>query len=117
MTSHEYLEAYRRFSSLAEQHFSNGDHRAGAEMLYGAVIQIIIAIAINRREPFREHQHRRQTIRALAQELDSPAIAEDFGKAQRLHVHFYLNDLNSADLSDSVNVTHTLINRLLPLSA
>lgn len=40
-----------------------------------------------------------------------------FGEAQRLHVHFYLNDLHGADFANAVAATQSLIDRLLPLSA
>ena len=116
MTIDECIEAYRRFSILSERHFANGDDRAGSEMLYGALTQIIIAIAIRRGDSFREHQHRRHTIRILARELGEQTIVDDFGKAQRLHVHFFLNDLHGVDFTNAINATRSLIHRLLPLA-
>ena len=44
------------------------------------------------------------------------AIA-DFSEAQRLHAHFYHNDMSPELLSIAVAQTHGLINRLLPLTA
>ncbi len=117
MTATECIDAYRRFSVLAEQHFSQGDDRAGAEMLYGALTQIIIAIALGRRAEFREHQHRRRVVRALTTELNDSGIGKAFAAAQRLHVHFYLNNLAGDDLVEDISDTHTLINRLLPLTS
>lgn len=102
---------------MAERLFGEGDDRAGAEMLYGALSQIIIAIAVLRGEDFREHQHRRHVIRTLSRELRSQSLVDDFGKAQRLHVHFYLNDLHGPDFGNAVAATHSLVNRLLPLAA
>ena len=88
MNAEEYIQAYHRFADLAERLFGEGDDRAGVEMLYGALTQIIIAVAIRRGDPFREHQHRRHTIRTLSSELNEMKVQDDFGKAQRLHVPF-----------------------------
>ena len=117
MTAEDYIQAYRRFADLSERLFGEGDDRAGAEMLYGALSQIIIAIAVLRGEAFREHRHRRHIIRTLSGELSAPSLVDDFGEAQRLHVHFYLNDLHDADFINAVAATHSLINRLLPLAS
>ena len=117
MTAEEYIQAYHRFAELAQRLFGEDDDRAAAEMLYGALSQIIIAIAILRGEAFREHQHRRHIIRTLSSELSAPSLVDDFGEAQRLHVHFYLNDLHGADFANAVAATQSLIDRLLPLSA
>ena len=117
MTAEEYIQAYHRFADLAERLFGEGDDRAAAEMLYGALTQIIIAVAIRRGDPFREHQHRRHTIRTLSSELNEMKVQDDFGKAQRLHVHFYLNDLADPDFANAVIAARALIVRLLPLTA
>ncbi len=89
----------------------------GAEMLWGAVTQIVIAIAMNRQEPIQDHQHRRATVRNLVRELGEDSIRRDFSEAQRLHAHFYHNDMPTELLSSAVAKTHALIDRLLPLSA
>ena len=117
MTIDECLQAYRRFSALAERLFGEGDERAGSEMLYGALTQVIIAIAIQRGAQYAEHQHRRHIVRNLATELNDPTIGRNFAAAQRLHVHFYLNNRETAKLNEDIDSTRTLINRLLPLAA
>ena len=117
MTSEERIQQSAVFIALANELFDAGNNMAGAEMLYGALTQVIIAIAMRRREHYREHQHRRHLIRRLTAELDDPDITDAFGTAQRLHVHFYLNDLTDDCFQAAVVVTHGLINRLLPLAA
>ena len=117
MTIAECLQAYRRFSALSERLFGEGDERAGCEMLYGALTQVIIAIAIQRGAQYAEHQHRRRVMRDLATELNDPAVSRSFAAAQRLHVHFYLNNRETAKLSEDIDTTRALINRLLPLAA
>ena len=117
MTSEECIQQSVGFIALANELLDAGNNMAGAEMLYGALTQVIIAIAMRRREHYREHQHRRHLIRRLATELDDPDITDAFGTAQRLHVHFYLNDLTHGCFHAAVVITRTLINRLLPLAA
>ena len=117
MTPENRIQQYNAFADLADELLDNGNHMAGVEMLYGALTQVIIAIAMRRRQLFREHQHRRHLIRALAVELNDPDITDAFGAAQRLHVHFYLNHLTDNYLMSSISTTRGLISRLLPLSA
>ena len=117
MNPEEYVQAYREFVALAEELFAAGRSRAGGEMLFGALSQVIIAIAIQRPAPFREHQHRRRIIRELAGDCNDPTMVTDFGFAQRLHVHFYLNNMDDADFDAAVAATRALIGRLLPLAA
>ena len=88
MTAEERIRQYGVFLALANEHLDAGNNMAGAEMLYGALTQVIIAIAVRRQERYREHQHRRHLMRRLATELDNPDITDAFGTAQRLHVHF-----------------------------
>ena len=117
MTIAECLQASTEFSILAEQHFNNGNPRVGAELLWGALSQVVIAIAIQRGQRYKEHQHRRHVMRQIIAELNDPAIVEDYKDANRLHVHFYLNDLTDVKVRDAADTTRALINRLLPLAA
>ncbi len=117
MTTAECLRASTEFSILAEQHFNNGNSRAGAELLWGALSQVIIAIALQRGQRYQEHQHRRHVMRQIIAELNDPAIVEDYKDANRLHVYFYLNNLTDIKVRDAADTTRSLINRLLPLAA
>ena len=117
MTAEERIRQYGVFLALANEHLDAGNNMAGAEMLYGALTQVIIAIAVRRQERYREHQHRRHLMRRLATELDNPDITDAFGTAQRLHVHFYLNDLTDDCFQAAVATTRALISRRRPLTA
>ena len=117
MTPEERIRAAREFVSLADQFFGAGNSMVGAEMLWGAVTQIVIVIAIDRKEAIQDHQHRRSTVRNLAIEMNDESIRRDFAEAQRLHVHFYHNDMAPELLGSAVAKTRALINRLLPLAA
>ena len=117
MTSAERLRTSTELSLLAEQHFVNGDDMAGAELLWGALSQVIIAIAMQRGQRYQEHQHRRHVMRQIISELNDPAIVEDYKDANRLHVHFYLDNMTDVQVRDAADTTHALINRLLPLTA
>jgi len=117
MTAEERIQQYGVFIALANELFDAGSNMAGAEMLYGALTQVIIAIAVLRQERYREHQHRRHLMRRLTTELNDPDITDAFGTSQRLHVHFYLNDLTDDCFQAAVATTRGLINRLLPLAS
>ena len=117
MTPAERLRTSTELSLLAEQHFVDGNEIAGAELLWGALSQVIIAIAMQRGQQYQEHQHRRHVMRRIIAELNDPVIVEDYKDANRLHVHFYLNNLTDVQVRDAADTTRDLINRLLPLSA
>ena len=117
MTAEGFIRASAELTALAGPLLNTGHTRAGGEMLYGALSQVIIAVAIRRGAPFREHQHRRRLIRTLARELDDPDIADAFRFAQRMHVHFYLVNMPDDRLADAITATRRLTGRLLPLAA
>lgn len=117
MTAEERVRAAQEFIAIADQFFGAGNSMVGAEMLWGAVTQIVIVIAMERQEPIQDHQHRRATVRNLARESGDESIRRDFSEAQRLHAHFYHNDMPPELLSSAVGQTRNLINRLLPLAA
>ena len=117
MTSAERLRTPTRLYLLAEQHFANRDDMAGAGLLWGALSQVIIAIAMQRGQRYQEHQHRRHVMRQIIAELSDPVIVEDYKDANRLHVHFYLNNMSVIQVRDAADTTRGLINRLLPLAA
>ncbi len=117
MTSTERLRTSTELSLLAEQHFINDDDMAGAELLWGAFSQVIIAIAMQRGQRYQEHQHRRHVMRQIIVEIDDPVIVEDYKDANRLHVHFYLNNMTDVQVRDAADTTRALINRPLPLAA
>lgn len=117
MTPQDRIQQCNTFAELADRLLESGEHMAGAEMLYGALTQVIIAIAVSRQAHYREHQHRRHLMRRLADELNDPDITDAFGTAQKLHVHFYLNHLTEDRRNAAIATTYGLINRLLPLSA
>ena len=56
-------------------------------------------------------------MRQIVAELDDPIIVEDYEDANRLRVHFYLNNMTDVQVRDAADITHDLINRLLPLTA
>ena len=86
-------------------------------MLWGALSQVIIAIAMQHVQRYQEHQHRRHVMRRIIAEFDDPVIVEDYKDANRLHVHFYLNNLTDLQVRDAADTTRDLITRLLPVSA
>ncbi len=115
MIAEERIRASGDFSALAGQLFAAGNAMAGAEMLYGALTQVIIALAMVRGEPFQDHQHRRHVIRQLVAELNDHTIRRDFSEANRLHVYFYHRNMTPQRLADAAEATRELTNRLLSM--
>ena len=116
MTAEGRINTAREFIALADQFCGAGNSMVGAEMLWGSVTQIVVVIAMRRQEPIQDHQHRRATVRNLASKSGDESIRRDFSEAQRLHAHFYHNDMPPELLISAVAQTRNLINRLLPLT-
>lgn len=68
-------------------------------------------------EQIQEVRNRRHVMRQIIAEINDPVIVEDYKDANRLNVHFYLNNMTDVQVRDAADTTGAFINRLLPLAA
>ena len=92
-TVEECVEQALVFLAQSEAEFEAGDTRQGAEKLYGAACQVVMAAAKQRGWAFRSHRDNKNTATRLAQEYGDLSLSLGFTAAERFHIHFYHGDM------------------------
>ena len=92
------------------------DYVQASEKLWGAVAQIIKAIALNRDRRLRSHTAINAYIVQLAKELNDVSILDAFSIANSLHQNFYENWLAPETVIQNAKTIERLINKLNPLA-
>ena len=77
------------FLAQAEAEFAVGDTRQGAEKLYGAAVQALIAASIQRGWDYHSHRANKNAARELAKEYEDSFLSAGFTVAERFHIHFH----------------------------
>lgn len=121
MNEEEHLEVARRLTDLADWLYQDGDDVAAAEMLWGAVNRIIIAIALRHRLTTRGRQPRRGQVvhHLIVNHIAGRQAAMDFqgglSAPRELHGHFYNSHLGPDELAERVADAKSFIADLLNL--
>ncbi len=92
------------------------DYVQASEKLWGAVAQIIKAIALNRGKRLRSHTAINTYIVQLSKELNDASILDAFSIANSLHQNFYENWLAPETVVQNAITIERLINKLHPLA-
>ncbi len=92
-TIQEYVAQALEFLSQSEAEFAAGDTRQGAEKLYGAACQVVMAAAKQRGWGYRSHRDNKNTAIRLADEYGDLSLSLGFAAAERFHVHFFHGDM------------------------
>ena len=86
------------FVAQSEAEFEAGDTRQGAEKLYGAACQVVMAAAKQRGWAFRSHRDNKNTATRLADEYDDRSLSLGFIAAERFHIHFFHGDMEDYEI-------------------
>ena len=86
------------FLAQSEAEFAAGDTRQGAEKLYGAACQVVMAAAKQRGWAFRSHRDNKNTATRLADEYDDRSLSLGFIAAERFHIHFFHGDMEDYEI-------------------
>ncbi len=89
------------FLAQSEAEFAAGDTRQGAEKLYGAACQVVIAAAKQRGWSYRSHRATQNAATRLADEYDDPLLTNGFTAAERFHIHFFHGDMEDYEIDSS----------------
>ena len=92
-TVEECVEQALAFLAQSEAEFEAGDTRQGAEKLYGAACQVVIAAAKQRGWAFRSHRDNKNTAIRLAQEYGDRSLSLGFTVADRFRIHSHYGDM------------------------
>ena len=103
------------FLAQSDAEFASGDTRQGAEKLYGAVSQVVIAAAKQRGWKHRSHRANKNTVTRLSDEYDDPFIAAGFNTAERFHVHFFHENLEDYEIAADRPTARRYVERMTAL--
>ncbi len=111
---HVYLNG--KYLQDAKALLDKQDYVQASEKLWGAVAQIIKAIALNRGKRLRTHTAINTYIVQLAKELNDASLLDAFSIANSLHQNFYENWLAPETVIQNAKTIERLINKLRPLA-
>ena len=103
------------FLAQSDEEFALGDTRQGAEKLYGAVSQVVIAAAKQRGWDHRSHRANKNAVTRLYEEYDDPLIAAGFLAAEKFHVHFFHGNLEDYEIAADRPVARRYVERMTEL--
>ncbi len=84
-----YFKQSEKYLSNADFFISKGEFRKASEMLWGAVTQLLKAIASIKGFKIRSHKQFWDFVMELAKELKDPSLFFDFHVMEKLHENFY----------------------------
>ena len=114
-TVEEYTAQALKFLDQSDAEFAAGDTRQGAEKLYGAACQIVIAAAKQRGWGYNSHRDNKNATAQLAAEYDDPFLLTGFTAAEKFHVHFYHGNLEDYEIDVDRPAVHSYVRRLVAL--
>ena len=102
MTPTERLSASQNLLARSDDEFNNGgDMMIAAELLWGAVAQLLLAVGAVQQPPeqITSHSFYRHMATELAAQDPSKQWESEFAAADQLHRYFYHRNLNSNELA------------------
>ena len=109
----EYAAQALKFLEQSDAEFAAGDDRQGAEKLYGAATQAVIAAAKQRGWGYRSHRANKNATQHLAVEYADESLVAGFGLAEKFHIHFHHGDMEDYQIAIDRPVVHNYVHRLV----
>ena len=103
------------FLGQAEAEFAIGDTRQGAEKLYGAAVQAIIAASLQRGWKYDSHRANKNASREIANEYDDTSLINGFSAAEKLHIHFHHGNMEDYQIAVDRQGVRGYVKHLLAL--
>ena len=114
-TVEEYAAQALKFLEQSDAEFAAGDTRQGAEKLYGAACQIVIAAAKQRGWGYSSHRDNKNATVRLAEEYDDVVLQMGFLAAEKFHVHFFHGNLEDYELDADRPMARLYVQRMVAL--
>ena len=109
-------ENYRRqgeaFMAQAWEELERGDLRQASEKGWGAVSQLVRALASFRELELRRHREVSQFVVSVASEVGDATIRRLFSSAESLHANFYEGYMDHFGVRDGLELAEELIGKL-----
>ena len=115
MTTQTYRAASRTLLAQAQNELAAGDLRQASEKGWGAVAQMVKAVAQERGWPHDSHRELFRIVSRLRGETGDSSIAGLFGLAHNLHINFYENWEEAQYVVDSLDDVERFLDLLEPL--
>ena len=103
------------FLAQSDAEFASGDTRQGAEKLYGAATQVVIAAAKQRGWGYRSHRDNKNAVTRLYEEYGDSLIVAGFLAAEKFHVHFFHGNLEEYEIDADRPIVHRCVERMAAL--
>ena len=103
------------FLEQAEAEFAIGDTRQGAEKLYGAAVQAIIAASLQRGWKYDSHRANKNASVEMAKEYGDASLINGFSAAEKLHIHFHHDNMENYEIAVDRHGVRGYVEHLLAL--
>ena len=114
MVAHTYQAASRQLLAQGREELAGGDIRQASEKGWGAAAQMVKAIAEQRGWQHRNHAALFDAISFLVSETRDHEIRRLFHVANALHINFYENWDNAANVSSALDDVERFIDKMEP---
>ena len=115
MLTQEHSQTAQDFLAASDREFAVGDILQGSEKLWGAAAHAVMAVAQQRGWRFGDHRALRDAANRLADELNEPILASNFGLAEKFHSNFYHDFMQDFEIDSDRPAVHVFVNRVLSL--
>jgi hypothetical protein len=106
-----------KYLADADRLLQEGDFSQASEKYWGAVAEMVKAIAEQRGWPHGSHRDIRGSLQRIAVETGDQELRRLFGIMESLHANFYENWMDAESVRTHAQDAHTLIEKLTPLAA
>ena len=114
-TVEEYAAQALKFLEQSDAEFAAGDTRQGAEKLYGAACQVVIAASKQRGWGHHSHRDNKNATVRLADEYDDPFLLAGFSAAEMFHYHSRYGNLEDYQIELDRPTVHSYVRRMVDL--
>ncbi len=111
-TAQEYITASASLYNQAMQELDAGDLRQASEKLWGAAAQALKSVAERRGWRHDSHALFYRIMRELEKDAPTPDLRRQFGAANELHINFYENWLDEAQIRERSEDVRLFIEQL-----
>ena len=111
----DYVDASRRLLEQADVELAQGDLQQASEKGWGAAAQMIKAVSAQREWRHGSHRNLSDTIARLAEETGDAELHTLYNVANGLHMNFYENWLDGANVMSGIQDIKRLVDKMAPL--
>ena len=115
MTTQGYRQASEHFLAQARGELAEGDLPQASEKGWGAVVQILKAIAEQRGWEHTRHRHHLVTTSRLRSETGDADTRRFFSSTRALPENFYENVMEASEVYEGLDDVEALMDKFLPL--